>query len=157
MIRNLSKGTLLAENECYALGFFERLRGMLGRKFDGKLDGMVFPRCSSIHMFFMGMELDAVFLDRENRVVKALTAKPWGVYFGGKEAVCVLELPEGSCRRADCREGDVLDLSAETVRPVRKGEIRSFAFPEAGGGGGGAPFPAEGRENARQTQKRDTT
>ena len=118
MIRNLAKGTLLAEKELYALGFFVRLRGMLGRKFDGKLDGMVFPKCSSIHMFFMGMELDAVFLDRENCIVKAVTARPWGVYFGGGKAVCAVELPAGSCRKAGCREGDKLELSG--CAPDRK-------------------------------------
>ncbi|MBR2364974.1 MAG: DUF192 domain-containing protein [Lentisphaeria bacterium] len=130
MIRNLSRQTLLAENEYYALGFRDRLQGMIGRRFERAMDCMVFPACNSIHMFFMGMELDAVFLDRENRIVKRVTAKPWRIYWGGRKAYCVLELPAGRGDEAMCRVGDVLDLNGEACREKMKenGKIRHFTF-----------------------------
>lgn len=135
MIRNLTRQTLVAENEHYALKFFERLQGMIGKDFDRNLDCMVFPCCNSIHMFFMSRKLDVIFLDKENRIVKIFTAKPWGIYSGGRNALKVLELPEGSLQKSACSVGDILDPDAEKSgeKVKNKGGIRSFVFAEPAG------------------------
>lgn len=139
MILNLTKKNILAENEYHALGFFERARGMIGKKFDGKMDCMVFDSCNSIHMCFMTAALDVIFLDRENRIVKMGTVKPWRVFFGGRNAVKVLELPVGRIRECACSTGDELDLDAETnLEKIRKninGNRFLFRDPEEEGGG----------------------
>lgn len=114
-IRNLRSNVPVAQNAFYALGFWDRFRGMMGKKFDGKMDCMVFPACGSIHMFFMGMALDVLFLDKEMRIVKKVTAKPWRIYSGGRKAVCVLELPAGRGEEAQCRTGDILELQGMNV------------------------------------------
>jgi uncharacterized membrane protein (UPF0127 family) len=60
-------------------------------------DGLWIEPCNSIHMFFMRFAIDAVFLDRDNRVKRVLrNLKPWRVspiVFGART---VVELPAGS-------------------------------------------------------------
>ena len=61
-------------------------------------------------MFFMRFAIDAVFLDKELRVVRvAADLKPWRMAskLGAK---AVLELPAGRCERAGVAEGDLLVL-----------------------------------------------
>ena len=66
MICNLTRRTYLAEHPRWALTPWERLRGMIGRRFvPGEFDAMVFERCSSIHSCWMGIPIDAVFLALE--------------------------------------------------------------------------------------------
>ena len=48
---------------------FKRLRGLLGRASLASGDGMLFRGESSIHSAFMRFRFDAVFMDRELRVV----------------------------------------------------------------------------------------
>lgn len=110
MIRNAAGNIPIAQNAFYALGFWDRFRGMMGKKFDEKMDCMVFPACSSIHMFFMGTALDVIFLDKEKKVVKKITAKPWRIYWGGRGTDCVLELPAGKGKIELCRTGDTLEF-----------------------------------------------
>ena len=113
MIRNLTGNYLIAEKEHFSVKFFERLQGMIGKDFSKDMDCMIFPFCNSIHMFFMARELDVIFLDRENRIVKTLTAKPWRIYSGGRRTVKVLELPPGTFRKTPCAPGDKLELDAD--------------------------------------------
>ncbi len=50
-------------------GFFERMRGLLGR--DGLPEGevYVFPRCNAIHTVGMRFAIEVVFLDAEGCVL----------------------------------------------------------------------------------------
>ena len=62
MIKNVTKNTIIAENELIARTFFDRGTGLLFRKFiAGKMDGMIFERCSSLHTFFMRYDFDIFF------------------------------------------------------------------------------------------------
>jgi uncharacterized membrane protein (UPF0127 family) len=62
-------------------------------------------------MFFMRFPIDAVFLDRELRVLRvAADVKPWRVA-SKRGAKSVLELPAGRCARVGVCEGDVLTLA----------------------------------------------
>jgi hypothetical protein len=60
-------------------------------------EGLWIEPCNSIHMFFMRFAIDAVFLDRDNRVKRVVRdLKPWRVspiVFGART---VVELPAGS-------------------------------------------------------------
>ena len=79
----------------------------------GSLDedeGILLQPGGSIHMFFMRFPIDAVFLDRELRVLRvAADLKPWRMA-SKRGAKAVLELPAGRCARAGVREGDRLVL-----------------------------------------------
>jgi uncharacterized membrane protein (UPF0127 family) len=86
----------------------------LGLMFKRALDpgvGMWIVPCSGIHMFFMGFAIDAVFLDREQRVVRVCpNLKPWRVVpivFG---AHSVLELPANTLSGLGIKKGDPLSI-----------------------------------------------
>ena len=54
MIYDLDSKRYLARHPRWALGWFDRLRGMIGRRFAaGEFDAMVFPRCGAVHSWWM--------------------------------------------------------------------------------------------------------
>ena len=56
MIYNINQRKYLARHPRWAVGWFERLRGMIGRRFvDGELDAMVFERCGMVHSCWMSI------------------------------------------------------------------------------------------------------
>lgn len=112
MIRNLTRGTVLAEAPRLAGSVSWRVRGMIGRQFAG-FDALVFERCWSIHTCFMGMAIDVVFVDRDGVVAGVFpqlrpwrTASVWG-------ARSVLELPAGTLVQHPVAVGDRLAVSME--------------------------------------------
>jgi uncharacterized membrane protein (UPF0127 family) len=99
------EGTVVCEHCLLAETMFARLRGQLGRSGLSSGEGMLLRPAASIHTAFMRFPIDAVFLDRENRVVKvAAELAPW------RAAACrgsrtVLELPAGEAARQGLRPG----------------------------------------------------
>ena len=90
--------------------YWLRLRGLLGRSGLDDEEGILLRPASSIHMFFMRFAIDAVFLDRELRVLKiAAQLRPWRMA-SKRGARSVLELPAGRCEHTGLREGDRLVL-----------------------------------------------
>ncbi len=62
-------------------------------------------------MIFMRFAIDAVFLDREQRVLKvAHGLRPWVPLSGAAGADAVLELPAGTAARTGTQAGDVLRI-----------------------------------------------
>lgn len=87
-----------------------RSRGLLGRAGLKRGEGILLRPASSIHMWFMRFPIDAVFLDREHRVLRiAANLKPWRMA-GCRGAKAVAELPAGECARVGLHEGDELVL-----------------------------------------------
>ena len=87
---------------------FARLRGLLGRSELGRGEGLLLRPASAIHMWFMRFPIDAVFLDRELRVVKiAADLRPWRIA-SARHAKSVLELPAGEAARRGLSAGDRL-------------------------------------------------
>ena len=81
--------------------FWERTRGLIGTKSLASDEGLLIERCNAIHTFFMGFPIDAIFLDRNDRVVKTVrNIRPWTFFvWGGWRAVKVLErAAEGDAR-----------------------------------------------------------
>ncbi len=85
-----------------------RMRGLLGRAGLEPDQGLLIPKTSSIHMFFMRFPIDAVFLDRELRVRKVVAdLGPWKIAWA-RGARSVLELPAGAAARAGIEVGSRL-------------------------------------------------
>ena len=107
MITNLDTWLTVAQNEKRAESFISRFLGLMGRKrFPEACDALIFKRCSSIHCFFMRMEIDVVFINRHGRVVKIFSRlKPWRVAFGGPQSRDVIELPAGTLERTRTKPG----------------------------------------------------
>lgn len=88
-----------------------RLRGLLGRSSLSEQEGILLRPAGAIHTFFMGFPIDAVFLDRELRVLKvAADLRPWRLA-ACRGAKAVLELPAGRAARAGLEPGDRLELT----------------------------------------------
>jgi uncharacterized membrane protein (UPF0127 family) len=89
-----------------------RMRGLLGRRSMDTGEGLLLRPAGSIHTLFMRFPIDAVFLDRDRRVVKVVPElRPWRTA-AGRGARSVLELPAGQAGERGVREGDVLRWDA---------------------------------------------
>lgn len=73
--------------------FFERTKGLIGRSSLPVGQGLLIERCNAIHTCFMSFPIDAMFLDKDFRVVKIVKGiKPWRfLVWGGWRASMVLE------------------------------------------------------------------
>ncbi|MGH3092717.1 MAG: DUF192 domain-containing protein [Gaiellaceae bacterium] len=95
-----------------------RLRGLLGRAGLERGEGILLRPASSIHMWFMRFAIDAVFLDRDDRVLRiAADLRPWRLA-GCRGAKAVVELAAGECARVGLREGDTLVVRCEPAEPA---------------------------------------
>ena len=106
-------GVVVCERCVVANNPWTRMKGLLGR---GGLDdgeGLLIRPTGSIHMFFMRFPIDAVFLDRELRVVKVVPKlRPWRIA-AARGAKQVVELGAGEAARRGIEPGQRLTLTEE--------------------------------------------
>ena len=108
--RNHTRNTVLAERARVADTMGSRMVGLLSSKGLADGEGLWIQPCNSIHTWFMRFTIDAIFLDRENRVVKSVERmRPWRLTWIAPKAVGVLELPAGSIEKTGTKVGDVLE------------------------------------------------
>ena len=101
-------GSLVCERCLLAETPLTRARGLLGRPGLEQGEGILLRPASSIHMWFMRFAIDAVFLDRESRVLRiAEHLKPWRLA-ACRGADAVVELAAGECERVGLAPGDVV-------------------------------------------------
>jgi uncharacterized membrane protein (UPF0127 family) len=85
------------------------MRGLLGRRELPEGEGILLRHAGSIHTFFMRFPIDAVFLDREQTVLRVVPdIRPWRAA-GQKGARAVLELPAGEAGRRGVQVGERLE------------------------------------------------
>ena len=106
----LADGVLVCNAEV-AEGFLTRARGLLGRKSLPVDAGLLIQPCTSVHTFFMRFTIDVLYLDRNDRVVKAVTLKPFRLSMGGKGTKRTLEMAQGSIARASIQRGVQLQIT----------------------------------------------
>src|SRR3954471_23986764 len=88
-------GNVVCERCTLAGHPYSRMRGLLGRSGLAQGEGLLLQPAGSIHTFFMRFPIDAVFLDRERRVLHIATGvKPWRAA-AARRAKAVLELAAG--------------------------------------------------------------
>jgi uncharacterized membrane protein (UPF0127 family) len=108
-ITNATRRTELASRALAARTFWSRLIGLLGRSRLETGQGLVLEHCNSIHTAFMRFTIDAVYVDREGRVLKTVPdLRPFrvsGVLRGGHS---VIELPTGMIAQTGTAAGDEL-------------------------------------------------
>lgn len=109
---NATRGTPLATQARVAEDFFSRLRGLLFTEPLQPGEGLYLKPCSQIHMFGMGYALDAVFIDREGKVVGVVESlRPGQVSSAFLKADGCLELPVGTISGTGTRVGDRIAYS----------------------------------------------
>jgi hypothetical protein len=90
--------------------FGERLLGLMGKSYVGA-EALLISPCNSIHMFFMKMPIDAVFLDGKGCVIAVnKSMKPWTISRIYKRGRSVMEMPSGSADRIGIKCGEVLSF-----------------------------------------------
>lgn len=110
-------GVVVTHRARVADGFLSRLRGLIGTTEFPEGEGLLFPRCNSIHMWMMSIPIDAVFLGRCEAGWTVMSThpqlKPWKLLpVGNGRAVDVLELPVGTVDRLKIRNGEVLCIAS---------------------------------------------
>jgi uncharacterized protein len=114
-------GTVVCETCVLADSALARMRGLLGRRGLPPGEGLLIRPAGSIHMFFMRFPIDAVFLDRELRVVGiAEGLRPWRVT-GRRGARAVLELASGQARDRGIDPGQRLVLVEKQSHEAAEG------------------------------------
>jgi len=108
---NQTKNIILAEELIMADTLLKRLIGLLGRREFKEGQALVLKPANSIHTFFMRFPIDVLFIDGENKVIKAVSClKPWrisGIYLRSRMTV---ELPCGILQKTSVSEGDAIIL-----------------------------------------------
>lgn len=119
LIVNKSKGTKVGYADM-ANSFISRFRGLMLKS---SIEyGLVLKipegrgrHGSGIHMFFMRIPLDVLFLDEKKIVVDKVHLKPWQMYNPKKPARFVVELEEGTLTSSGTEVGDELDFTCDRV------------------------------------------
>jgi len=109
---NSTKNQEVANRVEIAESMFSRMKGLLGRNSLEDGAGLLIRPCMGIHTFGMKFPIDAVFLDKKNRVVAVIRElipnRMTRMYLG---ATSVIELPAGTLNRTDTLPGDYLEIA----------------------------------------------
>jgi uncharacterized protein len=89
--------------------FWTRAKGLLGTSSLAPGDGLIIQPCRNIHSFGMRYAFDAVFVDRDGKVLHVVSRMPpnrISRYVLGAHAV--VELPPGTIEATNTQTGDKL-------------------------------------------------
>jgi uncharacterized protein len=115
IVRNSSRGTVLAEHVDVANTLVGRLRGLLGTDTLPPQHGLLIEPCRQVHTYFMRYALDLVFLDGNRRVLRTVAdVLPGRVSPHVRGADAVLELPAGTLASTPAGQGDQLVIEPRT-------------------------------------------
>jgi len=107
---NLERGTVVAGRVEPAFDSQTRRKGLLGRDAMALEDALIIAPCNSVHTFFMRFAIDAVFVAKDGRVVRACRSlPPWRLALAWR-AFAVIEGAPGLIERSGTRPGDRLAL-----------------------------------------------
>jgi len=111
-IRNVTRGTPVAERCRVARSLRDRTVGLLGTPQPSAGDGLLIERTQSIHMFFMRYPIDVVFVDRDARVTRCVPGlRPWRVVWWARGARDCIELGVGTLEASGTATGDRLEVA----------------------------------------------
>jgi hypothetical protein len=117
--RNVTRSTVLADHLEVAGSLWARFMGLMGRRHLPAGHGLWLPSSNGIHMFFMRIPIDAIFLGRpvadgSRQVVSVHRGlRPWtGLVPLVRGADGCLELPIGTASRTGSVVGDVVRIEA---------------------------------------------
>ncbi len=106
-LRNATTGEIVATKVKVAQGWLERMLGLIPRKRVEPTEGLWFDDCAVIHTIGMKAEIDVVFLDKDDRVLRTVCAVPQNKFLlACHGARSVVELGSGALHRCDVLTGD---------------------------------------------------
>lgn len=93
-----------------------RFKGLMLRSSLNEGEALIITPCNSIHMFFMRMPLDVLFVNNKNEVVAIVeNIKPWRMTKMYWDADYVVECPIGTVSKYNIEKGNVLILKENEV------------------------------------------
>lgn len=110
----VKKGDAVVIDQCAeAKKFFERFKGYIGRRSIANNEGLWFPKCNSVHMWWMMVSIDVVFLKKtsDGYIVSSTreNIRPWKFWpVSDFSASDTLELAAGTIARSNIKKGDTL-------------------------------------------------
>ncbi|MBI3913824.1 MAG: DUF192 domain-containing protein [Chloroflexi bacterium] len=108
---NRARGATLVENGRVAATAWERFKGLLGRSTLAPGDGLLLKGEQAIHTIGMQFAMDALFLDKEGRVLRIENAmRPLRLTPFIFRAADVLELPAGAIADSRTQLGDQIEI-----------------------------------------------
>ena len=119
IVRNVTRGTVLASTARQAGSARERMLGLIGQP--ALLEGaaLILPGTTWIHTLLMAFPIDVVFYGGSGHVLSVVEAlPPWRVSPISWRARGTIELPAGTVRRSGTRAGDLLRVDTLSV-PVQ--------------------------------------
>ena len=124
---NVTRGVRLTECGRIADNAYTRLVGLLRDKALAHGDGLWILPCNSIHSFGMRFVFDAIFLDKNLRVVHLMQEmKPWRISKLVFSAHSVLELPAGLIAQTATELGDQFEMRKEARQSGPYKSIRAL-------------------------------
>lgn len=114
LIRNSTRGTVVADRAEVARSFLARGKGLMGRPSLPEGYALIIYPEFSIHMLFMRIPLDILFVDAQHTVIGLRESlPPWAPYAGvsPRRGRYVVELPVGAVRASSTQLGDVLEVT----------------------------------------------
>lgn len=111
-IINTTKQACLAENAVFARTVSSRLIGLLNRASIKPGEALVIIPSNSIHTFFMRFNIDVVFIDKDNAVLKTIPQmRPFRLSPVVFKASSVIELPAGTIQTTQTQAGDKIEFA----------------------------------------------
>lgn len=118
---NRTRSTYLATDLVIARTHWTRFRGLMVSNASSFPPGrgLLISPCHGIHTFAMRFPIDAVYLDRDRKVILLEEdLKPWRVAAVRIQATSVLELPTGIIAQTSTMLGDQIDILFEHPIPT---------------------------------------
>jgi uncharacterized protein len=110
-VLNTTRDHVLATNVQEPSNPWTRMIGLLGRARLPPDYGLHLRPCRVVHTWFMRFSIDVIYLDEDDRVVKAVPGlRPFRFSAGGRHAHATLELPAGTIAMTGTRMGDLVRL-----------------------------------------------
>jgi len=108
---NLTTCKEISSRLTVADNFFDRLKGLLGRKSLQEGEGLLLRPCKGIHTIGMRFPIDVLFLDRKNCVLAAVNIRPNKMTKLYLKASCAIEIPAGTLACTATKAGDRIEIS----------------------------------------------
>jgi uncharacterized protein len=108
----LKIGDRVVVPKCYAAtGFFSRFLGLMGRARIPAEEAILFPKCNSIHTFFMRFPIDVLLVSDSGEVVEVKESlAPWRMLLPRKGVRHVVELKSELSRELGLKAGMRLEF-----------------------------------------------
>ncbi len=119
---NRTRGTLLGVDVARADSYAARMRGLYPYRRLDIGDGVWLVPCNAIQTIGMKHVIDAIFLDREGRVVRICeNVRPGRFTWWIWRAHSTLELPAGVVCSSETQIGDLVEFTEAPALPLARG------------------------------------